>query len=310
MDKLAAIVGPTAVGKTKIAIELAKRFDAEIISCDSMQIYRGMDIGTAKASAEERQAVVHHLIDVVDPDEDFSVAEFQKQAKEIIIELNRQNKLPLLVGGTGLYYQSVVDDYTFYPMESRQEIREQWQSIIENQGLDYAYSYLQSIDPQYAALISANDQKRIVRAIEVYRLTGKPFSSLQSKSLQVYDLTAFGLYLEREELYHRINLRVDQMLANGLVDEVVGLREKGYGLQHNSMQALGYKQVLYYLDGFLSKSEMVNEIKRETRRYAKRQYTWFKKDSRIQWINVNDCRDKSTLLEKISSHIEGRLSAV
>lgn len=310
MDKLAAIVGPTAVGKTKIAIELAKRFDAEIISCDSMQIYRGMDIGTAKASAEERQAVVHHLIDVVDPDEDFSVAEFQKQAKEIIIELNRQHKLPLLVGGTGLYYQSVVDDYTFYPMESRQEIRQQWQSIIENQGLDYAYSYLQSIDPQYAALISANDQKRIVRAIEVYQLTGKPFSSLQSKSLQVYDLTAFGLYLEREELYHRINLRVDQMLANGLVDEVVGLREKGYGLQHNSMQALGYKQVLYYLDGFLSKSEMVNEIKRETRRYAKRQYTWFKKDSRIQWINVNDCSDKSTLLEKISSHIEGRLSAV
>lgn len=310
MDKLVAIVGPTAVGKTKIAIELAKKFNAEIISCDSMQIYRGMDIGTAKASVEEQQAVVHHLIDVVNPDEDFSVAEFQKQTKEIITKLNQQNRLPLLVGGTGLYYQSVVDDYTFYPMESMQEIRQQWQAIIDNKGLNYAYQYLQSIDPQYAALISANDQKRIVRAIEVYQLTGKAFSSLQRKSLKVYDLSAFGLYLEREELYRRINLRVDEMLANGLVDEVISLKEKGYGLQHNSMQALGYKQVLCYLEGFLSKGEMVNEIKRETRRYAKRQYTWFKKDSRIQWININDYSDKSNLLEKISSHIEGRLSAV
>lgn len=310
MDKLVAIVGPTAVGKTKIAFELAQRFKAEIISCDSMQIYRGMDIGTAKAGAEERQAVVHHLIDVVDPDEDFSVAQFQEQAQEIIIKLNQQDRLPFLVGGTGLYYQAVVDDYTFYPMESRQEIRQQWQAIIEDKGLDYAYAYLQSIDPRYADLISAHDKKRIVRAIEVYQLTGQAFSALQGKSLQAYDLTAVGLYLEREELYRRIDLRVDEMLAHGLVDEVMALKEKGYGLQYNSMQALGYKQVLYYLDGFLSRREMVNEIKKETRRYAKRQYTWFKRDSRIQWINISDYSDKTHLFEKISSLIEGRLSAV
>ncbi len=310
MDKLVAIVGPTAVGKTSIALELAPRFKAEIISCDSMQIYRGMDIGTAKAGVGVRQAVVHHLIDVVDPDEDFSVAQFQKQAQAIIKKLNQQQRLPLLVGGTGLYYQSLVDDYTFYPMESRQEIRQQWQAVIEDRGLDYAYSYLQSIDPQYAALISAHDKKRIVRALEVYQLTGQAFSTLQNKSRQAYDLTALGLYLEREELYRRINLRVDGMLAHGLVDEVKELKEKGYGLQHNSMQALGYKQVLYYLDGFLTKEEMVNEIKKETRRYAKRQYTWFKKDKRIQWINISDYSDRSSLLEKISSHVEGRLSAV
>lgn len=310
MDKLVAIVGPTAVGKTSIALDLAQKLKTEIISCDSMQIYRGMDIGTAKASIDERKKVSHHMIDVVDPDEDFSVAEFQQEAKEIIRKLNSENRLPLLVGGTGLYYQSVVDDYTFYPMESRQEIRQQWQAIIEKRGLDYAYSYLQSIDPRYAALISANDQKRIVRAIEVYQLTGKTFSSLQNKSAEVYDLIAFGLYLNREELYERINLRVDEMLAKGLIEEVLWLKKKGYGLQHNAMQALGYKQVMYYLDGFLSKGEMINEIKKETRRYAKRQYTWFKKDSRIQWINIKEFQDKADILEKISSNIEGRLSAV
>jgi tRNA dimethylallyltransferase len=310
LNKLAAIVGPTAVGKTRIAIEVAKRLNAEIISCDSMQIYRGLDIGTAKAGPMEQNGIVHHLIDVVDPDEEYSVARFQEQAKSIIEELNSRKRLPLLVGGTGLYYQALVDDYTFYPLESHQKIRRQWNNIIREKGLGYAYNYLQSIDPGYAATISANDQKRIVRAIEVYQLTGQPFSALQTKSQQTYKLAIVGLYLEREQLYQRINLRVEQMLANGLIKEVTVLRNKGYNLNHNSMQALGYKQVFYYLEGFLGKEEMIDEIKRETRRYAKRQLTWFRKDPRICWINPGEYSDKALLQENISSYIEGTLSAV
>ena len=310
MNKLAAIVGPTAVGKTRIAIEVAKRLNAEIISCDSMQIYRGLDIGTAKASPEEQNGIVHHLIDVVEPDEDYSVARFQEQAKSIIHELNQKKRLPLLVGGTGLYYQALVDDYTFYPLESHQQIRRQWNNIIKEKGLEYTYNYLQSIDPDYAATISPNDQKRIVRAIEVYQLTGQPFSALQTKSQHTYQLAVVGLYLEREQLYQRINLRVEQMLTNGLVKEVMGLRDKGYHLKHNSMQALGYKQAFCYLEGFLSKEEMIDEIKRETRRYAKRQLTWFRKDPRIHWINPGEYSNGDLLLENISSYIEETLSAV
>ena len=310
MNKLAAIVGPTAVGKTRIAIEVAKRLNAEIISCDSMQIYRGLDIGTAKASPEEQNGIVHHLIDVVEPDEDYSVARFQEQAKSIIQDLNQKQRLPLLVGGTGLYYQALVDDYTFYPLESHQKIRRQWNTIIKEKGLDYAYNYLQSIDPGYAATISPNDQKRIVRAIEVYQLTGQPFSALQTKSQHTYRLAVVGLYLEREQLYQRINLRVEQMLDSGLIKEVTLLRDKGYNLNHNSMQALGYKQVLSYLEGFLSKEEMIDEIKRETRRYAKRQLTWFRKDRRIHWINPGEYSNDDLLVENISSYIEGTLLAV
>ena len=310
MDKLVAIVGPTAVGKTKIASELALRLGAQIISCDSMQIYRGMDIGTAKATPAEQQKVIHHMIDIVEPDENYSVADYQKQAQQIIADLNKKNCLPLLVGGTGLYYQALVDNYTFYPMESRQEIRDKWQEIINKKGLDYAYNYLQTVDPHYAAKISNQDQKRIIRGIEVYEITGKPFSYLQKKSDQFYDLCVFGFYLERNELYQRINQRVDEMLAQGLVEEVISLRAKGYGPELNSMQALGYKQVLFYLDGFLTKEEMVNEIKRETRHFAKRQITWFKKDQRIQWLNVSKYNDLAQLVEKIANVIEGRLPAV
>lgn len=310
MNKLAAIVGPTAVGKTRIAIEVAKRLNAEIISCDSMQIYRGLNIGTAKATPEEQNGIVHHLIDVVEPDEDYSVARFQEQVKSIIQELNQKQRLPLLVGGTGLYYQALVDDYTFYPLESHQKIRRQWNNLIKEKGLDYAYNYLQSIDPSYAATISPNDQKRIVRAIEVYQLTGQPFSALQTKSQHAYNLAVVGLDLEREQLYHRINLRVEQMLAGGLIKEVTLLRDKGYNLNHNSMQALGYKEVFSYLEGFLNEEEMIDQIKRETRRYAKRQLTWFRKDPRIHWINPGEYSNETMLLENISLYIEGTLSAV
>lgn len=306
MLKLAAIVGPTAVGKTDLAIRVAQRLNAEILSCDSMQVYKGMDIGTAKASVEEQALVKHHLIDLVDVGQDFSVAEYQMRAEALIREINQRNKIPLLVGGTGLYYQAVVDKYAFYPMESRQEMRRQLQQQVEKQGLPSLYHHLMEIDPDYARRISPTDQKRIIRAMEVYQLTGKPFSQQQTRQQNTYKLAAVGLYLGRDQLYERINQRVDQMLQQGLIEEVNGLRNRGYTLGTTAMQALGYKQILFYLDGLMTYSEMVSQIKRETRRYAKRQYTWFRRDKRIMWFDRGEMPRKE-LAEKICAYLGGQL---
>lgn len=310
MHKLAAIVGPTAVGKTNISLEAARQINGEIISCDSMQLYRGMDIGTAKASQEEQSLVAHHLIDIADPHENFTVARYQSLVKDLISAINARGKIPILVGGTGLYYQSVVDDYTFFPMEVRQSIRDKWNAIIQEKGLHHVYCWLEQIDPAYAQIISPNDQKRVVRALEVYELTGKAFSTLQDRAENRYYLAAVGLYLERRELYARIERRVDEMIKKGLIEEVAALREKGIDLSYNSMQALGYKQVFYFLEGFINREEMLNEIKRETRRYAKRQLTWFKKDQRIKWFNVGDFKDENILLKNICTFMEGQFGIV
>lgn len=307
MINLAAIVGPTAAGKTSISIRVARELNGEIISCDSMQIYKYMDIGTAKADKSEITKVRHHLIDIVEPDQEFSVADYQKNCKKAISEIAARGKLPILVGGTGLYYQAVVDDYEFFPMESMQRIRDKWNNVVKDRGLDEVYKYLRSVDEEYANKISPKDQKRIIRAIEVFELTGQTFSSLQRKTTDTYNLAVVGLYMERDKLYQKIERRVEDMLKNGLIEEVMQLKDKGYNLSFNSMQALGYKQVLCYLDGFISREEMINEIKRETRRYAKRQYTWFKKDKRIKWINIKQYDDADILAKKISAYIEGQL---
>jgi len=304
---LAAIVGPTAVGKSSIAIEVARILNGEIISCDSMQVYKGMDIGTAKVSKKEQSIVPHHLIDIIEADQPFSVAEYKGICKQLIGKLNDMGKLPILVGGTGLYYQAVVDDYDFFPMETMKKIREKWNKLIDERGLDYAYQYLKAVDGDYAAKISPNDQKRIVRSLEVYEITGKPFSAQQKKKPDAYNLAVVGLYLERQKLYARIDARVEEMLQKGLIEEVKNLRLKGYDLSLNSMQALGYKEVYLYLEGFITKEEMIDEIKRETRRYAKRQYTWFNKDKRIYWINIKDYPDKKSLAQKISEYLGGQL---
>jgi len=310
MLKLAAIVGPTSVGKTELAIKLAQKMGGEIISCDSMQVYRGMDIGTAKANLAQRKMAAHHLIDIVEPNENFTVADYQKLAQQEIISITENGHLPILVGGTGLYYQSVVDNYDFYPMESRQTVRSKWEQTYIDNGLGYLFEQLLTVDEEYARKIGANDKKRIIRALEVYDLTGQSFSSIQNKNRDTYLLSVVGLYLDRAELYSRIEQRVDIMIKEGLVEEVVHLRERGCDLSMNSMQALGYKQVYNYLEGLLTFEGMVYEIKKETRNFAKRQYTWFNKDKRIKWFNVNDYYNHNLLLEKICELMEGQLLRV
>lgn len=305
MLKLAALVGPTAVGKTEISLGLAQVLDGEIISCDSMQIYKGMDIGTAKANKAQRSQVAHHVIDMVDPQVNFTVADYQKLAQQAIKDINERGKIPIMVGGTGLYYQSVVDNYDFYPMESKQAVRDKWEQIHNEQGLDYLYNKLLVIDKPYALKVGSQDKKRIVRALEVFDLTGQPFSAIQSKRRNHYRLSVVGLYMERRRLYERIEQRVDQMIADGLLDEVIHMRKNGCDLSNNSMQALGYKQVFYYLQGMLTWQDMIAQIKKETRNLAKRQYTWFNKDKRIHWINVDDYDNQAALLGKISEHMEG-----
>lgn len=307
MLKLAALVGPTSVGKTEISIGLAKRLGGEIISCDSMQVYKGMDIGTAKVGPNDRNGISHYMIDLVEPGEIFTVADYQKLAKEQIISISQRGKLPILVGGTGLYYQSVVDNYDFFPMEAREIVRNKWEQVYVQQGLEYIYEKALAIDKEYVLKIGPNDKKRLIRALEVYDLTGQPFSSIQTRNKNTYLLSAVGLYLERNQLYARINERVDKMIEDGLLEEVVQLRERGCDLSLNSMQALGYRQIYSYLEGMLSWEETLREIKRETRRYAKRQYTWFNKDKRITWIDIDQYSNTNILLDKICDIMEGQL---
>lgn len=305
--KLLALVGPTAVGKTSLSLALAQEINAEIISCDSMQVYRGMDIGTAKATNEERKIVPHHLIDIVNPDVTFTVADYQRLAREEVIRLDQIEKPALLAGGTGLYYQALVDDFNFFPMESRDKVRKKWESICQEQGLSFIYQELLRVDEEYARKVGTNDQKRIIRALEVWELTGEPFSSLQLKNQDRYQLCAFGLYLEREQLYRRIEERVDKMMDDGLIDEVIRLRDLGYDLRLNAMNSLGYKQVNNYLEGMLGYEEMLREIKRETRHFAKRQMTWFRKDKRITWFDAEHEKTPE-LLKKIRVLMAGQIS--
>lgn len=310
MLKLAAIVGPTAAGKSDIAIQVAQMIGAEIISCDSMQVYRGMDIGTAKVTREEQQLVKHHLIDIVGVDSEYNVAEYQKSAKELIADINQREKIPLLVGGTGLYYQSVVDDYQLFPLESTAAVRSKYVEECQVKGIGHLYQKLQSIDPVYAEKISPNDQKRIVRALEVYELTGRPFSHFQVKRENTYQFAAAGLYLERSILYQRIENRVEEMFRLGFIDEVESLIRSGYNLEHKPMHALGYKQVFNYLKGFITREEMLEEIKRETRHYAKRQFTWFNRDPKITWFDAGKYSDRKELAGKISEFLEGQLKGM
>lgn len=306
---LVVIVGPTAVGKTEIAIEVAKNIDAEIISADSMQIYRYMDIGTAKPTLEERQGIIHHMIDIINPDEKFSAADFQARAKEYIKNVYRRNKIPLLTGGTGFYINSICYNYTFSNAQKDDSFRKLLQKQARQYGNQYLYKKLQKLDPIAAQKIHPNNLRRVIRAIEVCIKTGKPFSYYEEKTKKQesqFDLLMYGLTRPRDELYQRIDERVNNMINAGLITEVQKLLKMGYSPELNSMQGLGYRQIINYLYGKTTLSEAIYLISKDTRHYAKRQYTWFLRDKNIVWLNVSK-EGKEKIISNIVNDIEGKL---
>lgn len=283
-----AIVGPTGVGKTKLSVEIAKRFNGEIISGDSMQIYKGMDVGTAKVTDEETQGIPHYMIDLKEPNESFSVADFQRYVQGYIDEITKKGKLPIIVGGTGLYIQSVLYDFHFSDDTTDQSFRDELEQKIEQDGVEEYYKKLQSVDPEQASKIHPNNVRRVIRALEVYEQTGMTMSEYQKTQSKEspYNPILIGLEMEREELYKRINNRVDQMLNNGLLKEVNDLYEKGYE-DAQSMQAIGYKEFVPYFKGEISLEASIELLKRNSRRYAKRQYTYFRNKMVVDWYQVS-----------------------
>lgn len=305
-DNLLVIVGPTAVGKTNISIDIAIRFNGEIISGDSMQIYKGLDIGTAKIMPEEMRGIKHHLISCYNPDYDFSVAEFQEIVQKYIKEINQKQKLPILVGGTGLYIKSVTNKYKF-PQVKRDE---EYRKLLGQYDKEILYNNLIQIDPVTANKIHINDTKRIIRALEIYRLSGQTPSEIivdQEKEIP-YNLLIIGLTMDREKLYERINQRVNNMINQGLVEEVKKLLASGYNENFNSMQGLGYKEIIKYLKGEISLEDAIFLIKQGTRRYAKRQLSWFRQMPEIHWFDITDfySQDNKKNLDKIFDLVAGK----
>lgn len=307
-ERLLVIVGPTAVGKTDLSIQLAKRFNGEIISGDSMQIYRGLDIGTAKVTKEEMQGIPHYMIDIKEPYESFSVSEFQQEARKYISQINKKGKLPILVGGTGLYVQAVIYDYRFTKIGANPELRKKLEQFAKRYGNEALHSKLKELDPISYRTIHPNNLKRVIRALEVIEQTGKPFSSFQQKQIEpVYHAIFIGLSMERKKLYARINARVDKMIEKGLIEEAYRLYQQNLR-DSQAAQAIGYKELFYYFDGKLSKEEAIELLKRNSRRYAKRQYTWFKNQMDIKWFDVTENRDKK--IEEIFQYVAGKLKDV
>ena len=305
MEKPEVIVicGPTASGKTALSIELAKRINGEIISADSMQIYKDMDIGTAKPTSEEMGDIKHYLIDCISPDVRYSVADFKKDAINAIEEIVSKGKRPIVVGGTGLYVDSLIYGIDYNEVKTDLNYRDYLEKVIEEKGLDYLYNKACEIDPEAMNKISKNDKKRICRVLEIYKSTGKTKTQLEIESRQKeskYEFDVFAINMERSVLYERINKRVDIMINNGLIDEVKNLIGK-YDEIPTAMQGLGYKEVVQYFDGIYSKEEMIDKIKMESRRYAKRQITWFKRNKSIHWLDATNGINKNIniILEEI-----------
>ena len=288
--KVVVICGPTASGKTALSIELAKRINGEIISSDSMQIYKDMDIGTAKPTKEEMQGIKHYLVDFVEPNKRYSVADFKKDAEKAIEEILENGKVPIIVGGTGLYVDSLIYGIEYQDIKFDEQYRKKLENRVEREGLESLYNEAKKIDLQAMEKISSNDQKRILRVLEIYKATGKNKTEQEAESRKngvKYDYKVFAINMDREKLYERINKRVDIMIEQGLIQEVQNLLKK-YDEFPTAMQGLGYKEVVEYLQGNISKEEMIEKIKMETRRYAKRQITWFKKNKQTIWIEPHD----------------------
>ena len=292
MSRLIAIVGPTAVGKSALAIRLAQVFDAEIVSADSRQVYRYVDIGTAKPSPEERALVPHHLIDVVDPDEDFSLTLYQEMAYRVVEDINRRGRLALLVGGSGLYVQAVIRGLRIPSAAPDPELRRSLEEKAAGEGYMALYKELEQVDADAARKIDPRNARRVIRALEVCYITGLPFSQLQM-SEPLFQTFVIGLTTAREDLYRRIDDRVDSMIERGLVQEVQALLERGYSLDLPSLSGLGYKQIGHYLQGEIELDTVVQRIKYETHRFARHQYAWFRpRDERIHWFDVRNGVEK------------------
>lgn len=306
--KLLVLLGPTAVGKTRLSIEIAKTFSCEIISGDSMQVYKGMDIGTAKITPEEMQGIPHHLIDVLEPDEPFSVARFQDWCRKLIPEIHGRGNLPFIVGGTGLYIESVCYEFQFTEAGADEEFRAEQQRIAEENGPEALHAKLAVIDPKTAERLHPNDVRRVVRALEVFHLTGEPLSSNLERQIKQspYDLCFIGLTMDRQMLYNRIEQRIDGMIASGLVDEVRNLLDRGYSRELVSMQGLGYKEIAEHLIDGLPLPEAVEKLKRDTRRFAKRQLSWFRHMKDISWVDVGDGQNFSANFEAVRAIIAGK----
>ena len=295
-EKVIVICGPTASGKTALSIELAKQINGEIVSADSMQIYKDMDIGTAKPTQEEKQGVKHYLIDFVSPDERYSVADYKQDAKKAIREILKKGKVPIIVGGTGLYVDSLIYEIEYPNIEFDEKYREKLEKEVEENGLEELYEKAKEIDNEAIQKISKNDKKRILRILEIYHATGKNKTEQEKESRKKeveYDYKVFALKWDREMLYERINKRVDIMLEQGLIEEVKSIYEK-YNKFPTAMQGLGYKEVVEYLENKTTKEEMIEKIKQETRRYAKRQMTWFRKNKQTIWLNGEDKKQNNT----------------
>jgi len=290
MSEVIVLTGPTASGKTAVSIELAKLLNGEIVSADSMQIYKYMNIGTAKPSEEEKQGINHYMINIISPDENYSVARYKQNASKFIEEIIAKGKTPIVSGGTGLYINSLVYNIKYSDTETNFKLRNELIQIAESKGNDYVYNMLSEMDPKAASRLHKNNLKRVVRAIEVYKSTGKSIIEHEAESRLVppaYKYKIFCLNFERNLLYDKINERVDLMIKVGLVEEVSKLVQMGYSDGLTAMQAIGYKELLAYLKGKASLDESIDTIKRETRRYAKRQMTWMKKITNINMIDLN-----------------------
>jgi tRNA dimethylallyltransferase len=301
MSHLVAIVGPTAVGKSQLAIRLAQTLDGEIVNADSRQVYRFMDIGTAKPSPEELSLVSHHLISIVNPDEDFSLAQYHKLSSEAIGDIQGRNKLALLVGGSGQYVWSVVEGWEIPQVSPDLKLRHYLKERAAKEGENELYQELTKVDPEAAKRINPHNVRRVIRALEVYRSSGVPFSQLKRKKSPTFKTFVTGLTADRERLYRRIDLRVDDMVERGLVAEVEKLLSMGYNLKLPAMSSIGYRQIGLSLKGKLTLTEAIQQIKFETHRFVRHQYSWFRlKDSRIRWFDITGDNTDSGLVDLVT----------
>ena len=306
-ENLFILIGPTAIGKTDLSIKLAQMMKGEIISADSMQIYKYMNIGSAKVTKEEMQEVPHHLIDNVYPDEDFTVANYKNHATTLISNINKKGKLPIIAGGTGLYINSIVYDLQFTEVPPSETIRNQLE-LLSNEEL---HKKLEKVDKISVNKLNVNDRKRVIRALEIYKSTGKTMSEYNKdfrSENQDYNLVMIGLNMDRKRLYDRINHRVDIMINSGLVDEVKGLLGMGYNKNLVSMQGIGYKEIIMYLEEEISLDESIELIKQKSRNYAKRQLTWFRRDERIKWMNLDDYSNLEQLSKDIIQYTNNKMT--